>query len=177
MKPVTPDRNARAAEAVNQRLFALAATYARSLQERLGKNLVSVVLFGSVARGEASVNSDIDLLIVAETLPTGRFARLALLDEVERQVQPLLDGLEEEGISARVSTVLKTRKEAERIVPLYLDLVEDGVILRDAEGFFRAVLARLRASLDQLGARRERLGKIRYWDLKPDLVPGERFEL
>lgn len=177
MKLITPDRNARAAEAVNQRLFALATTYARFLQERLGENLVSVVLFGSVARGEATANSDIDLLIVAETLPKGRFARLALLDEVEQKVQPLLDGLEEEGISTRISTVLKTRKEAERIVPLYLDLVEDGVILYDAEGFFRAVLARLRASLDQLGARRERLGKIRYWDLKPDLVPGERFEL
>jgi predicted nucleotidyltransferase len=33
------------------------------------KNLVSVVLYGSLARGEVKRNSDIDLLIISENLP------------------------------------------------------------------------------------------------------------
>ena len=35
----------------------------------LGARLVSLVLFGSVARGTASQSSDIDLLVVADELP------------------------------------------------------------------------------------------------------------
>ncbi len=38
-------------------------------KEKFGKDLVSVVLFGSVAKGTAKEYSDIDLLIVAKELP------------------------------------------------------------------------------------------------------------
>ncbi len=61
--------------------------------------------------------------------------------------------------------------------PLYLDLVEDAVLLFDRDGFFAGALEHLRRSLRRTGVRRLRLGKIRYWDLKPDLVPGEIFEI
>jgi hypothetical protein len=67
--------------------------------------------------------------------------------------------------------------EAERIIPLYLDMTEDAIILEDKGEFFASVLERLRGRLRQLGAVRKRMGRTRYWDLKPDLVPGERFEL
>jgi predicted nucleotidyltransferase len=56
-------------------LMALAKDYARALRDLLGDRLVSVVLYGSVARGEAGPSSDLDLLIVMETLPAGQFAR------------------------------------------------------------------------------------------------------
>ena len=36
-----------------------------------------------------------------------------------------------------------------------------------------AYLARLRERLRELGAQRKQLGRIRYWDLKPDFQPGE----
>ena len=49
-----------------------ATAYARLLEEELQENLVAVILFGSVARGEATAGSDIDLLVVCETLPAGR---------------------------------------------------------------------------------------------------------
>jgi len=49
----------------------LARRYTDLLRSHLRERLVSVVLFGSVARGDASPASDIDLLIVAEDLPQG----------------------------------------------------------------------------------------------------------
>src|SRR5437764_1680739 len=52
----------------------LARRYTDLLRSHLSERLVSVVLFGSVARGDASPASDIDLLIVAEDLPQGQFA-------------------------------------------------------------------------------------------------------
>jgi hypothetical protein len=56
-------------------------------------------------------------------------------------------------------------------------MVEDAVILYDRGGFFGRVLANLRQKLTALGAKRLEAGRVRYWDLKPDLKPGERFEL
>jgi predicted nucleotidyltransferase len=51
---------------LNEALKNLAEKYARLARENLGTNIISVTLFGSVARGEATPNSDIDLLIVCE---------------------------------------------------------------------------------------------------------------
>jgi len=166
-----------ARSAVNAELAAAAARYAALLRRALGEKLVSVVLFGSVARGEAGPDSDIDLVVVCETLPAGRFARLALLDHSDRVFQVELDRLHARGVRTRMSVVIKTREEASRFVPLYLDLVEDARLLHDRDGFFASVLARLRASLDRNGAERRVLGRVRYWVLKRDFRPGEVVEL
>lgn len=56
-------------------------------------------------------------------------------------------------------------------------MVEDAVILYDKEGFFAGILEKLRQRLFSLGSRRLVQGSVRYWDLKPDLRPGEIFEL
>ena len=65
---------------VSTSLRAAAETYARLLEQELQDNLVAVILFGSVARGDATSGSDIDLLVICETLPAGRFARLRVLE-------------------------------------------------------------------------------------------------
>ena len=56
-------------------------------------------------------------------------------------------------------------------------MVEDARILHDANGFLAARLDRLRARLRELGARRIWRGNAWYWELKPDLRPGEVFSL
>ena len=47
----------------------LAAEYAQRIKAHFGDRLVSICFFGSAARGEASPESDIDVLIIAEDLP------------------------------------------------------------------------------------------------------------
>ena len=44
-------------------------------------------------------------------------------------------------------------------------------------GFLAEYLTRLQARLRELGARRIRRGNAWYWELKPDLKPGEVFTL
>jgi predicted nucleotidyltransferase len=147
------------------------------MEEELGQRLRSVVLFGSVARGEADSTSDIDILIVAEGLPPSRLARQDVLAHADTRIEPDLERLRREGIWTDVLPIIKTPEEAARVTPLYLDMVEDAVLLVDRDGFFAGVLARLRESLRRLGARRVWQEGFWYWDLKPDYKPGEVFEI
>jgi hypothetical protein len=143
----------------------------------MGDKLVTVGLFGSVARNEATPFSDIDLLLIIEGLPRGRFARLDLLEAVNDEIDPHLERLREEDIFSDICPILKTPEEAKRPTPLYLDMVEDLQILYDRENFFFDILNQVRDSLKKLGARRQSLGSFRYWELKPDYKPGEIFEI
>ena len=137
----------------------------------LGPRLVSIVLFGSVARGDARQASDIDVLIVAEGFPRSlRDRRRPLLAEWVR-VRGALPAVE-------WNLVTKTPEEARTPSPLYLDLVEDGVLLFDRDGFFGGVLDALRARMRALGSRRIYLSDGSwYWDLRPGFRFGEVVEL
>jgi predicted nucleotidyltransferase len=131
-----------------------------------GPRLVSLAVFGSVGRGTARPDSDVDLLLVARELPRGRLARMDEFAGVEALVP-----------SADLSPVFKTPEEAERGSPLMIEMVEDAVVLHDPTGFLAARLERLRRRLAELGARRVPYGGAWYWDLKPDFRPGEEIEL
>ncbi len=155
----------------------LADRYADLLKSTLRDRLVSVVLFGSVARGDASTTSDIDLLIVANDLPAGQFARKRLLVEADATFEADLEAAAGKGIDTRLARIVRTPREAARIIPLYLDLTEDAVLLYDRDGFFAGVLDRVRTSLRRLGSRRVRQGTTWSWDLKPDFKPGDTFEI
>lgn len=137
----------------------------------LGERLVSLVLFGSVARGDAHDRSDIDLLIVAESFPR----RLA-----DRRRPLLAEWARVRGALPAVdwNLVTKTPEEARAHSPLYLDLVEDAVLLFDRGGFFEAVLHSLRARMQALGSRRIYLPDGSwYWDLRPGFRFGDVVEL
>jgi hypothetical protein len=161
---------------VSAALLTLARRYTELLVDSLGERLVSVVLFGSVARADAGPGSDIDLQIVARDLPRGQFARKALLAEADQAFEALLSEAEDKD-TARLARIVRTPEEAERVVPLYLDMTEDAVLLHDQAGFFGGILERLRASLRRLGARRVRQGTTWYWDLNPDGRPAAEIVL
>ena len=141
-------------------------------------NLVSVVLFGSVARGEAGELSDLDLLIVCEELPGSRWKRYDLFHKAIAPLEGALDELARQHYYPEFRPILKTRSEAEIRTPLYLDMVEDARVLYDRDGFFAGVLGGLRQRLAELGARRVFMDDGSwYWDLKPDYRFGEVFEI
>jgi predicted nucleotidyltransferase len=142
-------------------------------KELLGERLVSVVLYGSVARGTARPESDLDVLVVAEVFQGSPAERRGPLLAAWRAARAA------HGLPAvEWSLVTKTPEEARHVSPLYLDMVEDGVLLLDRDRFFAEVLERLRARMKELGSRRVFLEDGSwYWDLKPDFRWGEVVEL
>jgi predicted nucleotidyltransferase len=137
------------------------------------QRLVSIVLFGSVARGEARPTSDVDVLLVAEPLPRSLADRR----------RPFLDAWERARAAGGLphvewNLIVKTPDEAKVRSPLYLDLVEDGILILDRQGFFQDVLAGMRARMRELGSRRIHLPDGSwYWDLKPDFRFGDVVEI
>ena len=150
-----------------------------SVQQVLGNRVVSIVLYGSVARGTARPDSDVDLLLVLQEAPTEYWKRLEPLLPLLRQLrkEPSWKTLEEQGWTPFVSVVVLSLEEAKENRYLYLDMLEEAKILVDKDNFFRAKLASLRKRLDELGAKKIQRNGDWYWDLKPDYRPGEVFEL
>jgi predicted nucleotidyltransferase len=145
------------------------------LQAEYGDRLVTVAVFGSVGRGTPRPGSDVDVLVIARDLPTGRSRRVEGFLPVERRLTDEIRTIESGGIPVAISPVLKTPTEVEQGSPLFLDMVEDARILHDVDRYFAGYLDRLRGRLRELGSRRIWLGGAWYWDLKPDFKPGEVF--
>ncbi|MEM4970926.1 MAG: nucleotidyltransferase domain-containing protein [Sulfolobales archaeon] len=147
------------------------------MRARLGERLVSVVLYGSVARCEARRDSDVDLLIVVKDPGRSRLRRQEMFMEIEESLEEDLKGLEAMGYYVDFSPIIKSPEEASKITPLYLDMAYDAVILYDRDGFMQSILERLRRRLEELGAERVRVGKLWYWRLKKDYRFGEVIEI
>jgi len=146
-------------------------------KEVYGRRLVTVAAFGSVGRGTPRLDSDIDLLIIADDLPRGRMPRVTEFEAVENALAPHLEAAAKLGVHTALSPVIKTRDEVNQGSLLFLDMLEDARILFDRNSFFAGFLERFGKRLARLGARRVRLGNAWYWVIKEDYRIGETFEI
>lgn len=140
-------------------------------QKHYEERLISLAVFGSVGRGTARPDSDIDLLLVIKDLPTRRIARVREFAAIETAL-----GIPAES-RMEISPIFRTPEEIERGSPLLLDMVEDARVFFDRDGFLKSALKDLKERLQKLGARRIWQGNAWYWDLKPDYKQGEIFEI
>jgi len=144
-----------------------------SLLQIYGDIIISLVVFGSVARGDYKRDSDVDLLLIMEEVRGGISERIKKFELAEDNIQEELDKLFDEGVFISFSPIILSEEEARKFRPIYLDMVEDAIILYDENGFFESILYRLRERLEELGAERVWIGNKWYWRLKRDYKFGE----
>lgn len=130
------------------------------LQRSIGKQLEAVILFGSRARGEASDESDWDILVVVHNLPKSPIAR-----------QKWFIKLFGSYLSFPFEFHLLTPDEwYNRISSLTLEIALDGKILYDVEGKTCKFLNKLRERLEKLGLVRKKESDKEYiwvWERHP----------
>jgi hypothetical protein len=127
----------------------------QSLLSKYGSRLKTVVLFGSQARQEARPDSDHDIFVVIEGLPSEPLSRQR---DVRSVLLPILDEL-----PGSISFVSKTPHEVEsRLTPLMLDICVDGICLY-GDSFFEKYRQKALTALKQAGWRRRRLAGTWMW--------------
>lgn len=135
------------------------------------------MVYGSVSRGTATAESDIDLLLIIENLPNGRMPRIdTFFDHVEN---PFLDPIrfENREYPLRISPILKTPAEVKLGSLLFLDMTETCDIYHDRDNFFSLYLESLIEKMRLWGSEKRQAGGGYYWHLKPNLKLGEEIDL
>ncbi|MCS7364688.1 MAG: nucleotidyltransferase domain-containing protein [archaeon GB-1867-035] len=137
-------------------------------------NLASLVLFGSVARGDASKNSDLDLLVISDDFEGSLGRRVEFL---VRRVKPRLSGelslLRRYGYNTFLSFYPLKCIEAKRFPIILLDVIWDGKIVYDKDGFFEKLALEFKSKLMKFGAKRVMMKGGWYWILKDQYEPLE----
>ena len=160
----------RLADRVPQKEYApLLRKVVLELVRELGDSLMGILLFGSVARGEARMNSDVDLLVVAEGLPSSYMERARIMARVVEKTRGERIKLFSKGIHPTLQIIAYTPEEMEVFRALYFDLAVDGIILYSRRGYVEELLRKIRRTLEESKARKVVLpGGRWYWVVGKD---------
>ncbi len=145
------------------------------LKEKYGDRLISICLFGSIARGDFNSNSDIDVLIIIKGFSSDLDSRISELFEIKRKLRRSIEykNLLKNNMPRMISEIVFTPDEVSRHPPILLDIIIDGVIVYDKNDFLRKELEKLKVKLNSIGAKRIKSKHGWYWILKPNIKFGE----
>ena len=129
-------------------------------------NLVSLVIFGSYARRENRLTSDLDILIILKKAKSRGERIREFVECVEMPLEMQAQKLADEGIFVDISPIILSTMEAGYFNPLYLDMLEHAVIVVDRDGFFKNIIERVREKVEEWGSYREYFGNRWVWVVK-----------
>ena len=115
--------------------FNYTSTIAHELQTIFSDDLVSVVVFGSAARGEAGVNDNIDVLIVVEKFEKiGRDEVINSIEDNLKMSEEYFD-LVENNLATNINPLCLMQSEIEKNPSLIKDVLADGFMIYDTDDF------------------------------------------
>jgi predicted nucleotidyltransferase len=140
------------------------------------ERILSIAIFGSIARSEGTLESDVDLIIVHKD------ERKDIEREIVNVILKLRESreyqeLEKAGFYPEICPIFMSVERLEKHPWILLDVVDHGIILLDRDDLLRDELRRMEEKLAKLGSNKIILPDGSwYWDLKPTLKVGEVFD-
>jgi len=149
------------------------------LLRRYGERLRGVLLFGSVARGDWDESSDMDLLLVLDSLDGGRRGVLREVLKLEAELRGTREHVEAvaKGFFPSIEVYPLAADDAKHFRRLYLDALTEGIVLFERDGFLHRLIEAFKKRLKELGSRRIELPGVGHYWVVADLKPGEAIEL
>jgi len=125
----------------------------RYLHKQFQEDLISVALYGSYARGNANVYSDLDLMVVVDGLPQEWSSIHAMEDKIALQGRTFKKRLQIQLVSP-ADVVYSVESAA----PLMLEIYDAHYILFDRKDFFANQIQRFATIIRQRGIRKIKHG-------------------
>ncbi len=108
------------------------------------RHVVGILLFGSVAKGNFGKYSDIDVLVVTDSGYDDLDRIDAMVKAAESARKPLVEG----GIFLNMMPLILPASELSRFRPIYIDFLEDGIVLFERDEALTGFLNDVRRSVD-----------------------------
>ena len=161
---------------IDEKYALLLNDFTSMLKETFKDTIVSAILYGSVAKGSSRKDSDIDICLIFKSLPGSRHKRTLMIFPLIKAIREKKSyrALSQKGYIPEISPVLYTVKEIQNTKPIFLDMIEEGIILID-DGTFKKKAEALKQRMRELNTHKVFLedGDY-YWVLKPGLSLGEK---
>jgi predicted nucleotidyltransferase len=131
------------------------------LNDFFGKNLISIVLFGSQAKGKARLNSDIDILVIVKNLSRNWREQ----DELAGQLRTNLWQKDLYNIQFILTTPEQIDIAIEWFNPLFLSLADGCYVLLGSSHFSHKIIKRIKTifKIGVVKKRDELMWEIPQW--------------
>ncbi|GEM_PF-217828 len=146
--------------------------FIKKADKKLGDKIISMILFGSVARGEARGSSDIDIFIFYDDskITRSELNRIIISTIIDLRESKQYQELAQKKIIPEIYPFLISKSSADDYLWVFLDATEEGVILKDTNYFTANLIQNLKTKITKLGGRRTKLPNGKFcWVLSGNL--------
>ena len=139
------------------------------------KKLKSFVIFGSYATGKYNYSSDIDILLIIKDNKKLSFPKRItnFTENIDRDLSDLEMKLFNENIIIEISPFILYVEEAMKFNPLYLDMLENSIMIYDENNTFKNIMQKTKKIKNKLKSKKIYDGKNWIWNIYPGYKKGE----
>ena len=110
-------------------------------QVKQDKNVLGIMLFGSIARGTFNSYSDIDVLVVVDGNVLTYFDKL---EQIIKEIDSIRQKLVTKGLYLYISEVILKKEDLAEFRPFYISLLEEGITLYEKDGILTEFISNLK---------------------------------
>ncbi len=96
----------------------------------LNRHTLGIILFGSVAKRTFTKFSDIDVAVITDS---NFLDYLEYLNKEIKEIDKYQDRLIKKGLSLYINPLIITKKDIQKLNPIYFDIADDGIVLYQRE--------------------------------------------